>query len=300
MKLTSLNSFLLLCYCALLTCSLAYANSGDEAEGSRKTYSRIISLYSAHTENLVSIGAKEKLIGISTSDTYPSSILTKPRFSYREDPERFIAAQPDLILIRPMIERSYPQFVAKLRQAGIAVVSLQPNSTEEIYEYWCELGMLSGHLEQAEQLKDQFKIELTILRESFQHLSNEQRPHVYFESIHSKMKTFATKSIAIFALENAGGVNIATDARQMRTTNIAAYSKERILAKAHEIDVYLAQHGRMNPVTKDEIINEPGFQAIKAVHNGKVFLIEEELVSRPTVRILDGIRRLSELLYPQS
>ena len=42
----------------------------------------------------------------------------------------------------------------------------------------------------------------------------------------------------------------------MRETNIAAYGKERLLARADAIDVYLAQKGRMNPVTVEEILAE--------------------------------------------
>ena len=66
--------------------------------GQAKTYKRIISLYSAHTENLASLGAMEQIIGISRSDNFPPEVLSKKRFSYREDPERFIAEQPDLFL----------------------------------------------------------------------------------------------------------------------------------------------------------------------------------------------------------
>lgn len=101
-----------------------------------KPFSRIISLYSAHTENLCSIGAASQLVGISRSDDYPEDILTKPRFSYREDPEKFIAHNPDLVLIRPMVERSYPEFIKKLRAAGITVISLQPTNIDEMLDYW--------------------------------------------------------------------------------------------------------------------------------------------------------------------
>ncbi len=265
--------------------------------GEDQTYHRIISLYSAHTENLVSLGAGDQIIGISTSDDYPEEILTKPRFSYREDAEKFIAARPDLVLVRPMIERSYPQLLDKLRQAGITIISLQPTSMAGIYEYWQELGRLTGRTANSEIMIDSFKKALAESEKQTATVVMEKRPRVYFEAIHKKMKTFAPQSIAIFVLEQAGGVNIADDATQMRKTNIAAYSKEHILSKAEDIDVFIAQHGRMNPVNKEMILQEPGFMAIKAVREGRVFLIEEQLVSRPTLRILDGIRKIHGFLY---
>lgn len=264
-----------------------------------KIYTRIISLYSAHTENLVSMGAADQLVGISPSDNYPDYILDKKRFSYREDPERFIAARPDLIIVRPMIERSYPQLMAKLREVGIDIISLQPTSADGIFDYWRKLGRLSGHGNEAEAMIQSFTSRLAHIKSRVDQIPMRNRPGVYFESIHRKMKTFAPASISLFALEQAGGRNVATDASQVRNTNIAAYSKERILAKAQEIDVFIAQRGRMNPVDIDTISKETGFQAIKAVRNNNIVLIDEELVSRPTMRLIEGITELHNKLYPQ-
>ena len=64
-----------------------------------------------------------------------------------------------------------------------------------------------------------------------------------------------------------------------------------------EIDVFLAQSGRMNRVSRSQIINEPGFGAIKAIQNDRVYLVEEHLVSRPTTRLLEGITHINKLLY---
>lgn len=106
-------------------------------------------------------------------------------------------------------------------------------------------------------------------------------------------------SLAIFALESAGGINIASDARQVRSTNIAYYGKEHILAKGGDIDVFLAQQGVMNRVDKELIQQEPGFMAIKAVQEGEIYFIDEHLVSRPTMRLLEGVRTIGILLYPE-
>lgn len=292
----------LLCLMIIFLSGMAIAgnDAGDTEQNTTRGYQRIISLYSAHTENLVSLGAADQLIGISPSDNYPKHILDKQRFSYREDPERFIAARPDLVLVRPMIERSYPQLMDKLREIGISVVSLQPTTVEGIFDYWRELGRLSGHVTAAEEMIQRFTSRLDEFTTTVDAIAMEKRPRVYFESMHRRMKTFAPSSIALFALQKSGGINVATDASQVRSTNIAAYSKERILAHADEIDVFIAQQGRMNPVTLDTIRNETGFQAIKAVRRDNIFLIDEHLVSRPTMRLLHGIEQLHELLYEKA
>ena len=259
-------------------------------------FSRIISLYPGHTENLFSLGLDAEIIGVSPSETYPEKALTKPVFSYHDDLEKFLGARPDLVLIRPMIDRGYARLLAGLEKNGITVVSLQPGNIDEIYRYWQTLGALTGKEAQADRLVAGFKESLDAIGEKVRKIS--PRKKVYFEAIHDRMKTFSPDSMAIFAVDTAGGINIATDAEPVRGTNIAAYGKERILSHAAEIDVFLAQSGPMNHVTVEMIRNEPGFSVIKAVQNHQIYLIDEVLVSRPTVRLIDGIRTIFKVLYP--
>ena len=263
-----------------------------------KPFTRIISLYGAHTENLFSLGLDAEIIGVSKSEDYPPKALEKEVFDYRGDAEKFLAARPDLVLVRPMIERSKANLVQKLEQAGITVVSLQPANIDETFDYWRTLGKLTGREQAAENMVQHFNKEFAKIKKTATAIPTAARQRVYFESIHRKMKTFTPTGMAMFALTSAGGINIALDAKQVRSTNIAAYSKERILAKAGEIDVFLAQKGAMNKIDVDTIVNEPGFAAIKAVRENKVYLIDERLVSRPTMRWLEGIRQIGALIYP--
>ncbi len=261
-------------------------------------YKRIISLYGAHTENLFALGLNKEIIGVSRHESYPLEAMEKPAFSYHDDAERFLAAHPDLVLVRPMITRGYPNLMEKLRRFGITVVSLQPRTAKEMFTYWRTLGVLTGREKAAEEMIQRFKGQVASIRKMVSHIPLGDRKRVYFESIHSRMKTFAPSSIAIFALETAGGINVATDARSTHGTNIADYGKERILSHAHDIDVLLAQRGAMNHVTKRRIYEEAGFEAIKAVKDHQVFIIDEMIVSRPTPRLILGITQIGRFLYP--
>lgn len=262
----------------------------------KKPFERIISLYAAHTENLFFLDAGNAVIGVSRSVSYPPEALEKPRFSYHDDPEKFLAARPDLVLIRPMIDRGYFQLMARLEKSGIVVVSIQPGTVEEMVRYWRILGMLTARESAAEKMVKRFQSKTAEIREKTALISPKKQ--VYFEAIHSRMKTFSQDSMAIFALETAGGVNVADDAIPSRGTNIANYGKEKILSRAGEIDVYLAQHGAMNQPTVEEIKNEPGFGIIKAVKDGEIYIIDEEIVARPTIRLLEGVLKIGEILYP--
>ncbi|MCI5124083.1 MAG: ABC transporter substrate-binding protein [Candidatus Electrothrix sp. AR5] len=261
----------------------------------KKSFQRIISLYAAHTRNLIDMGAGTQIVAVGRSDKQRPDL---PTLSFRDDPERLLALKPDLVLIRPMLSRSYPQMVERLEANGVTVVSLQPTSVDEMFRYWENLGVLSGHQDEASQMIARFGAGLVEINREVERIPAEKRKKVYFESIHKRMKTFAPESMAMCVLESAGGINVATDAVQVRKSNIAAYGKERILTKAKIIDVFLAQEGRMNKVTAEMIRNEPGFQVIKAVRESQVFLVDEKLVSRPTLGMLEGIRKVFTLLYP--
>jgi iron complex transport system substrate-binding protein len=262
----------------------------------RRPYHRIISLYGAHTENLYSLGLEAEIIGVSPNETYPPKARSKTVFSYRDDPEKFMAARPDLVLIRPMIDRGYPQLVQRLEKSAITVVSLQPGTIDEMYVYWEILGVLTGKQDRAQQMIAQFKHKVSEIESLTAPILTKKK--VYFEAIHKQMKTFAPEAMTMFALKTAGGVNIAQDAQQVRNTNIAFYGKERILSHADEIDVFIAQQGAMNRPTIALIKAETGFSAIKAIKNNQILIIDEMIVSRPTLRLIDGILEIGRFLYP--
>ncbi|MBF0234990.1 MAG: ABC transporter substrate-binding protein [Desulfamplus sp.] len=292
--------------------------------GSRKIkikepFKKIISMYGAHTENLFYLGLDTEIIGVTRNESFPKKAKLKPIFSYQDDPEKFLASGADLVLVRPMIERGYPDLIKRLEKFGIAVISLQPGTVDEMYDYWLALGTLTGKQIQAEIMVSEFKVQVAkykTISNGRYHLavgnpdqgvdgkvyqygnSKKKMPRrVYFEAIHSKMKTFTPGAMALFALEVAGGVNVATDAKASRGTNIGNYGKEKILSHASEIDIFLAQNGVMNQISVEVIKNEPGFGIIKAVKNNEIYIIDEMIVSRPCFRLLQGIEKIGEILY---
>ncbi len=261
-----------------------------------KPFTRIISLYGAHTENLYYLGLEDNIIGVAMNDTFPEKVDKKPRFSYHDGPEKFLFFKPDLILIRPMIDNGYPQLMKRLEKSGITIVSLQPSSINQMYDYWLKLGLLAGREKQSKKMVHDFKQKVENIKNITSMIPRKKK--VYFEAIHTRMKTFTKTAMPIFALETAGGINIAVDAISSRNTNIANYGKEQILAKAALIDVFLAQQGVMNAVNIEIIKKEPGFNVIKAIKNNQVYLIDESIVSRPVFRLYKGIVTIGTILYP--
>ncbi|MBF0573195.1 MAG: ABC transporter substrate-binding protein [Desulfamplus sp.] len=284
--------------------NIEHNNSFKDANGRaitiQKPFTKIISLYGAHTENLFYLGLNNEIIGVTKNESFPEEAKKKPVFSVQDDPEKFLGSDPDLVLIRPMIERGYPELIKRLQKSGITVISLQPNTVDEMYDYWLALGTLTGKEIEAKKMVQDFKERVVNYKSMVDKIfvqTNIKPKKVYFEAIHSKMKTFTPGSMALFALETAGGVNVATDAIASRGTNIGNYGKEKILSHSSEIDVFIAQNGVMNQVSVDIIKNEPGFGIIKAVQNNQIYIIDEMIVSRPCFRLLDGINEIRKILY---
>ena len=264
-----------------------------------KPAERIISFYSAHTENLYSLGAEQSIIGGHTTCIYPAEAAEVATFDYKGDPEIIIAAEPDVVLIRPHISRSTPETIAALKNAGITVVSLYPESMKDFPEYIRKLALLTGTEEKAQELLTKFDADLAAIHELTGAVSDKQT--VFFESTEENIRTAAEGSMPALAIEYAGGVNIAKGAQPMTEgSSIAEFGAERVIENGEEIDVYVSQRGAMNAGGDLQAIAErPGFDTVKAVKEGRVFVINEKLISSPTFRFYKGVHELARFMYPQ-
>jgi iron complex transport system substrate-binding protein len=260
---------------------------------------RIVSLYSAHTENLFAIGAGAQVSGVPNATDYPEEAAALPRFDYNGDPEYLIAAAPDLVLIRPFVRRQSPGYLAEIERAGITVVSLYPESLDNFDDYIRRLGLLSGRTKEAEQRLADFHSGLAGIQEITAGVTRKKR--VFFEATENESRTVTADSLPGRAINFAGGANIAKDAVAMTPgSSIARFGVEKLLMSSEEIDVYVVQQGAMNRSANLAALRaRPGFGAITAVREGKVLFISEKIISSPTFRYLDGVRTLAAFLYPE-
>ncbi len=257
-----------------------------------KPAERIISLYSAHTENLYALGAGNRLIGGSNSEVYPEEALLLPVYHYREDPEKVIAAMPDLVLVRPMIERVAPEYIEALERAGITVASIYPDTAEEFDGYIRTLALITGTQQRAEELLTERNARIEAIAA---HTEGIESVKVFVETSADPLRTLTPDALAAVNVALAGGELIAVDAPENPGSSMVEYPVEKLIEKADQIDVYVAQKGGMNKlVTLEDIYSRPGYLAIKAVRNGQILIIDEKLIASPTFRQLDGIELLAQ------
>lgn len=259
---------------------------------------KIISLYSAHTENLFSLGLNEEIIGVGTSETYPKEAAAKKVYEYKGDPEAIIKESPDVVLMRTSVTKAYPDFVKALQNAGIQVVSLYADNFIEFDEYIGKLALMTGKEKEAEAKLNIFHKELDEIKAKSEKITDKKK--VFLETMAKDYKTSVKDSFAWTSVEMAGGKNIVQDTQGENSSAISAFGEERLLSKAAEIDVYIAQKGTMNSsVSEDTIKKRPGFNTIKAVKENKIIIIDEKLVSAPTFRFVTGVKELQKSIYPE-
>ncbi|MCD8349929.1 MAG: ABC transporter substrate-binding protein [Planctomycetaceae bacterium] len=256
---------------------------------------RIISLYAAHTEILLRLGARDAIIGVSRQESYAGPETegwNPPVFSARDDIERFIAAAPDIVLVRP-------QHVADgrlrrvLETAGITVISMQVTHADELYDYWRELGRLVGREAEAEAMIASFAAEANRYRQAA--LKRNDPPGVFLESIHREVKTFTPDSLPAWVIETGGGRNIAGDAEAASPgVIIAEYGLERLLAKADEVEIFISQSGAMNRTPLETVLARGVYSPLAAFQSGRVYKIPEACIARPTPSLLEGLRLMAE------
>ncbi|CAH2212032.1 ABC transporter substrate-binding protein [Tepidibacter aestuarii] len=279
---------------------ISFVDDDQKQINMEESAKKIISLYSAHTENLYKLGLDDEIVGVGTSDIYPAEVLEKKQFDYKNaDPEKIILEEPDLVLIRPFINRSRPDFVQALEKAGINVVSLYPESFDVFDDYINNLAVLTGTEDKAKTLLEDFHTQIDNIKEKTKNIDD--KVDVYFESSEQDYKTVTVDSMPGMAIDIAGGINIASDVKPIKEgSSIAAYGTERILEKADDIDVFVSQNGVMNAGgNKHSITIRPGFDTIKAVKNDRVYVINQKIISSPTFRYLDGIKEMCRMFYPE-
>ncbi len=257
---------------------------------------RIISLYAGHTEVLLRLGARDHIIGIARQDSYAGSDTEGwqvPTYSLRDDVERFIAAEADIVLARPRQVAGAGRLREALARVGIQVLAPQAIGKDDLYAYWRELAGLVGREEEGEKMIADFAEKIAAISPAAAGLK--KRPGIFIEAVHREILTFSPDSFPAWLVELAGGRYIAADSEALRRDAglLVPYGPERLLSHAGEVDIFVAEEGVMNRVGLEEIRARNIYQPLRAFQTGDVHKIPEEYIARPTPSLLIGLELLA-------
>lgn len=256
---------------------------------------RVVSLYAAHTENIIALGAGGLLVGVSRHDA-PELLPKLPRVPPNAGAEAILAMRPDLVLTRSFLVGQNPDMYKVLKEAGVRVAVLDPPAWDDFPDYLGELAQLLGadSREAAERFK---KISKNIADAAKARSRGKKAPLVFVESTSPALRTCAPDSWAANLIKLAGGRNAAAGAaRTSKGSAVAAWGLERLLRLAESgLDVYIVQHGAMNAATLEDVKMRPWATALK---NTKIAEIPEAYLSRASLTGLEkGGKMLIDILY---
>jgi iron complex transport system substrate-binding protein len=251
---------------------------------------RIVSLAPNITEILFSLGLDEGIVGVSIHCNFPEKAKTKVRVgSYISlDYEKIISVKPDLIIgtgvgnTRDMVDR--------LQRLGFSTYVIYPKNLEDILNSIIHIGQVVNREKEARAIiermskRSQRVIELT---------KDLPRPKVFVQIGDAPMVTVGKGSFTDELIRLAGGENIAGKEKEV----YPRLGMEEILRRSPEVIVISS----MNPEGdyQKTLRDWNRWKTIPAVKNGRVHIIDSDLIDRPSPRIIDGLEQLARMLHPE-
>jgi iron complex transport system substrate-binding protein len=253
---------------------------------------RVVSLAPANTEILFAIRAGSQVVGRDETSDYPVAALSLPTVGGYSgfNLEAIVALHPDLVLAGGI---NTPELVASLEHLGLTVYYLpNPTTLEEMYTNLETVAKLTGHETEAAILVDSLKSQVAAVDAKIKTLSF--APTVYYEldaTEPTKPFTAGPGSFVDLLIDRAGGINIGAEL----SSQWAQISLEQLVViNPGVIILGDSAYGE----TPEKVAARPGWGTLTAVQTGQIFAFDDNLVSRPGPRLVDGLEALAKLLHP--
>lgn len=255
---------------------------------------RIVALAPSVVEILYAVGAGKQIAAREDFTNYPPEALELPSVGGMSGPvsvEQVVAQKPDLVMVAPI---SPDELVMGIRDLGVPIMRLpNPKTLADLYEIITVVGKVTGHDEEASALVKDLAAREKKVGELV--ATVETKPVVFYEldaTEPAKPWTAGPGSFVDMLIGMAGGTNAAA----RLTGEWAQISQEELLVV--NPDVVLLGDSIWG-ITVEDASARPGWDALKAVQNKQVFPFNDDLVSRPGPRMLDGLEEMVRLIHPE-
>jgi cobalamin transport system substrate-binding protein len=256
---------------------------------------KIVSLAPSNTEILFAIGAGSQVIGRDAFSDYPEEAksLTDVGGGWGElNNELIVSLQPDLVLAAQI---NTAEQVKTLEDLGLNVYYLaNPTDMDGLYDNLTEVARLTGRKTEAEALVEVLKTRVAAVEEKTSTVT--KRPLVFYELDSTDVNAPYTSGPGTFIdllISMAGAVNLGhnLDGEWVQV------SVEELISQ--NPDYILLGDYVWGGVKPEDVAARPGWDAIAAVKNSRVYPFDDNLVSRPGPRLVDGLEELARLLHPE-
>jgi len=237
---------------------------------------RIISGSATHTEILFAIGAGEAVVAVDAFSDFPAEAAELPQLdAFNPSVEGFAALDPDLVIVT----FDPNDLVGGLGALGIPVWVLDaPTTVDGVYEQIAEIGMVTGHSDEAAAVVSGMRAEIA---EIVAAVAAPAAPSTYYHELDPTLFTIGSDTF-LGSLYGMLGLTSIADAAGGGYPQLSA---EFVIAA--DPDFVFLGDGACCGQTAETVAQRPGWDAMSAVAQDKVFVIDEALASRWGPRIVD-------------
>jgi len=255
---------------------------------------QVVSLAPSNTEVLFAIGAGPAVVGRDSYSDYPADAKNAADIGggfAALNMELILSKKPDLVLASPLTP---PEQIADLDKAGLPVYVLpNPKTFDDLYTNLQTAGKLTGHEKEAGALVDSLKARVQAVVSKVALAS--AHPIVYYELDATDPNAPYTSGPDTFVdllIRTAGGENFGGDLKG----DWVQISVEQILAR--QPDMVVLGDNTYGGVTPEQVKARAGWETLNAVKQDKIFAFDDNTVSRPGPRLVDGLEAMARLLHP--
>ena len=251
---------------------------------------RIVTLAPSLTEILYFLGLGDRVVGVTRFSYYPPEARLKPQVgSYIDlNVEKIISLAPDLVI--GTADGNQPGVVDLLEQAGIAVFIVNPRNIRQTIDTVAIMGRLCGVTERANTLSKQLSRRVDRIIDK---TKSRRKPLVFLQINLKPIMTVNKHTFLHDLVKLAGGRNMTED----EPITYPRISLEEVIRKKPEVIIISSmERGGRFEVARLEWLK---WTSIPAVKNGRVHLIDSDLIDRPSPRIIEGLEVMARFIHPE-
>lgn len=246
---------------------------------------RIVSLSPASTEILFAVGAENQIVAVSDFSDYPPQAQNLPKVGGFDGKtlslEKILSFNPDFVYLTNVMHN---HLIPHFESLNIDYYLSDANSFEQVKNEILQIAKITGHPSNGENLVKQIDSAITKINSQNQLL---QKPTVYWEVWNSPFMSAGNSSFINDLIKTAGGINIFQEIAQAYPT----VSEETIVAKNPQIIIIPQNSG----ITVESVKNRKGWSQIDAVKNDKIFIVDDNLLTRSGARIGESAEYLANI-----
>ena len=253
---------------------------------------RIVCFGPSITEIAFALGLGELVVGVDDFSDYPEEAQALPKVgsSFAPSLESLVALAPDLVLTL-----EHEQFNSELEAMGIKYLILDPKDIDNILTNIELVGAVTDSADEAAALVESME---EVIADVEERVAGAPPVSVFFivDATDPTLPWTAGPGSFIDTLISlAGGENVAGDAPYQWPQ----FSIEEVVSADPDIIIVQTMFGGIPTISIEDLQAHPIWGEVSAVSQGRVYLIDGDLVSRSGPRIVGGLEALARVIHPE-